>query len=250
MLTNPSDTICPLCQKNTPLIKSHIIPEFMYKGIYDASGKYLALAGQLTDSRVSGHSFFGTKGANEGMLCKDCDNNVIGSRIEEPAKSIIEKIRGLSSSPPLQLMKVDYKLFKLFQLSILWRVSLSNNPLFKKAALPEKHISRMRDMLVAEDPGPYYQYGCIMFTFPKDNVLNRTMVDTRSGRWNGHTIIHVSSPGLRFLFVVSSHTKQFAQKVGFLQEDGTLPIAVAPREVVESELSELAFIVKNTPPNS
>jgi len=56
---------------------------------------------------------------------------------------------------------IDYKLFKLFQLSLLWRAGVSDRPIFKEVALG-RHQEILRRMLLDDDPGESHKYGCIM----------------------------------------------------------------------------------------
>lgn len=132
--------ICRLCGQSLPLIKqSHIIPDFMYKGIGDEKNRIyiLPLKGSKRKVKVVQTGYF-----EKHILCKDCDNNKIGSL--ERALSImlfgglgekVPRIKALHVANGVDTILVenfDYNKVKLALLSILWRSHISTNPFFQK----------------------------------------------------------------------------------------------------------------------
>ena len=82
---------CALCQKESELKRSHIIPEFLYKAMYDDKHSFHVLSSvpELPDSMVQ-------KGLRELLLCGDCETHI--SCFERYARGV------LSGGVPL-----DYK---------------------------------------------------------------------------------------------------------------------------------------------
>ena len=112
--------VCKLCLNEKPLLKnSHIIPNFMYKDLFDY-GHRLANVNLNDFSKVK----YQQSGFKEGnILCYDCDNVVIG-RLERYACNFLytsnntatkEYISGDSVNIPYQrYLKLDYTQLKLF----------------------------------------------------------------------------------------------------------------------------------------
>ena len=144
---------CKLCLTEKELCKkSHIIPDFMYKEIYDEKHSLISFK---THTLHSGQIVF--NGAYEkDILCEDCDNNLIGGfenyasrvlyggKIPVSIKNFI-KPDGLEFS---QAQGVDYIKFKLFLLSVLWRASISSNDFFSSVSLGSLYEEKIRQMIL------------------------------------------------------------------------------------------------------
>ena len=87
------------------------------------------------------------------MLCQSCETKL--SKWETYARGL------LTGGTLLQYRRegtitwvegIDYSRFKLFQLSILWRAGVTTREFFSKVTLGP-HAERLREMLLAEDPG-------------------------------------------------------------------------------------------------
>src|ERR1700722_5312758 len=59
---------CALCQSNSPLRDSHIIPEFLYKELYDKIQRF-----HVVPLDASKPEHFEQKGLYEKLLCKVCE---------------------------------------------------------------------------------------------------------------------------------------------------------------------------------
>ena len=141
--------ICSLCRKEKHLIrKSHIIPDFFFKesGVYNNNHQIHKIEVQkhIRSRKVS----FIPTGDYEGqILCKECDNVLLG-RLETYGSKVL--YGGLSRNEYIECKNyknlfdgcefsvcenVDYKRFKLFLLSILWRASVTKRDLFNEAKM-------------------------------------------------------------------------------------------------------------------
>jgi len=58
---------CRLCTRQRELCNSHIIPEFMWRPLYDKKSRAVALDGGSGTKRTL------QKGLREHMLCRDCE---------------------------------------------------------------------------------------------------------------------------------------------------------------------------------
>ncbi len=137
---------CALCQQEVPLVRSHIVPEFLYKPHYDE--KHRAL---LFDKRDVPHTMV-QKGLRERLLCEGCEARL--QVFEDYFARYWFKERPLPAkvvASEVTLRGIDYARFKLFLLSIVWRASVSDTA-------PEMslgpHEEPVRSMLINVDPGP------------------------------------------------------------------------------------------------
>lgn len=98
---------------------------------------------------------------------------------------------------------IDYKIFKLFQLSILWRASISTRELFQYVNLG-KHEEIIREMLLSEESGKEEKYGCII----KIMYFNSMILSPNKSKINGH-IFYKFSFGASFVFQVTLLPKHY-----------------------------------------
>ena len=192
--------ICKLCLKEKKLCNSHVIPELLYKPMYDK--KHRSIEVQL-DPLVKRYR---QKGLSERLLCTECEGQFNGYETyfanlwyhsDKRPRVVTEEL--------VTIEGVDYTPFKLFHLSILWRASISSLTEFDQVSLGP-HQERVRQLLLDEDPGARDQYG----------ILARVLVDSNSGellegalqmptkcKMNGHHAYEWIFGGCSWLHVVS-----------------------------------------------
>ncbi len=229
--------ICRLCLQEKPLVESHIIPEFCYKPIYDHKHRLNELS---TDPGVPNRCRL-QKGLKENLLCSSCDNDRI-SKWENYARKVFYGGVEIGITPGkdhLIISEVDYKKMKLFQMSVLFRASVSKHKVFKDVNLGV-HEERLRRMLIDEDPGEIHRYGCAMLMIvtavgqPKGqaDVVDGIIIEPeriKVGGQNGYAFIF---GGCVWMYIVSSNSEKFPNKNILLQKDGTLTLGlVDPKSV-------------------
>jgi hypothetical protein len=214
--------ICKLCLSDTELRESHIIPRFMHKPLFDESGRFIEIS---TDPTV--RERITQKQLKQKLLCCDCEQKI--GRWENYTRDLLFN---KSSKPEVYdiarvFSGVEYKIFKLFQLSLLWRASVSTLEFFRDVRLSSSpHEEKIRMMLLNDNPGKYYEYGCIIL-FSEDKNLRRIMdilIEPNAFRYETFRGYKFCLNGLFWHFVTSRHTINFPFRAGFLQEDGNLPI--------------------------
>jgi hypothetical protein len=171
------------------------------------------------------------KGIYEELLCEDCERKLRDS--EDYAAKVLNGgvLISLQQLPDRILVgNIDYAKFKLFQLSILWRSSVSKRPEIPKLNLgPHQEI--LRRMLYNNEPGNYFQYACFVSYIPEFKDMMQRMVfplEPLNRRIQGFHIYRGVFGGLFWAFMVSSHNNLFPYKEAFLSEEGLLPIFHAP----------------------
>ena len=122
--------------------------------------------------------------------------------------------------------RIDYALFKLFQISLIWRAAISTRPEIKRISLGP-HSEKMRNMLYTGNPGEIYEYGVVIYLFPqsskemKDLVVSPELSEKRIER---NRIYRAIFNGLFWTYFISSHSKSYSFKEHFLSKEGVLPI--------------------------
>lgn len=212
---------CRLCRKSTILLRSHILPEFFYSSVYDNLHRTMLIASDEKERFIQ-------KGIREKLLCQECETKF--SRYEGYAVKIIQDIPNFEKDPAgtfVHRQGIDYKLFKLFQLSILWRSGVSKEKMFAGVNLV-KHEEIVRLMLHNEDPGSTKDYGCLIIQIPESKKIHRIIMPPMRDRLFGHNGIQFMIGNLFWHFVTSSHAVPKDVEAMFLQETGILRIWTAP----------------------
>lgn len=211
--------ICKLCKEDKPLLKkSHIIPNFMYKDLYD--DKHFLISATNEDikdpssktGRISDGYYEG------GILCGGCDNSLFG-KYESYASRVLFNRRGekkgMPSAKPMvakngvrysQIGNIDYKKFKLFMLSILWRASITSISFFNRVQLGERHEERLRVMLLGENPGDESDYPFLMYSCVGDAKASKDVIgEPRTLKDNGLRVVVFLINGIFYQFPITSH---------------------------------------------
>ncbi len=215
--------ICKLCLKQgQALSNSHIISEFLYRRIYDAKGRFQVFS--EVENIPSGYK---QKGFREYLLCEICEGKV--SVWEKYVKELLfdRAPKGVDLLNRMEYSGVDYGKFKLFQMSLIWRMGVTSLDDFNAVDLGRQHTERLRSMLYRCDPGEPHDYGCWLI-YGADQIPEMgsvIVVPTRSPKKVlGHVCYRTVLGGFFWGFFVSSHMGQFPQQELFMTKAGTLPV--------------------------
>lgn len=165
------ENICKLCNKKSILIgKSHIIPNFMYDGLFDDNRKMLiaTLKDLAKKPQIAQSGFF-----DKNILCKNCEtmfskNERYASHFfKGTTKSSISfvKRRSQEGQRTIFVSGLDYRKIKLFFLSILWRAHISENKFFKNVKLDNSNEFEIRKMLMENNSGSDHEYKVSILIF-------------------------------------------------------------------------------------
>jgi hypothetical protein len=215
--------LCRLCNNRTPICNSHIISEFLYRPLYDKKHRFHQVTIDPNDRPV-----LHQKGIREYLLCDCCEQRFCEN--ETYVKDVLfgGEIKFLDFDDAMILEGLDYKRFKLFQMSILWRCGISAFRDFESIQLGSQHEEKLRQMLLTEKPGEPYEYGCLLVSSPdKINEWSNTItIFADQKKLNGHHAYTFLLVGIFWTFFVSSHTRNTSidfKKI-FLSKEGQLPI--------------------------
>lgn len=211
--------VCRLCGLPKPLRWSHIIPEFLYQLLYDDKHSFWALTTRPQDrSRAEQNGF------REYLLCEDCEGRI--NVYEQYADRAFNGDAGLRFTPNGQVSVasgLDYKLFKLFQMSILWRASVASHPFFSNVALGPRE-EELRSLLWADDPGAPAQFSCMMWAIKLGDRPAALMIPPERIRIDHRTHYFFVFGGFAWAFLASRSTEGRMWDDAILQRSGSIPI--------------------------
>jgi hypothetical protein len=207
---------CALCHQDRTLRRSHIIPEFMYGTLYDEKHRFWVVSIHEHERNE-----LKQKGEREELLCDDCESKF--SKFERYASLVHNggiPLAVESHGRLLVIQGIDYLQFKLFQLSVLWRASVSTLKLFEKVSLGP-HEERLRLRLLAENPGEPTEYGCIMWgiTLAPGEPAGLMMQPMRL-RQNSFVTYKFVFGGVMWVYFVSSRNPGYPYDQCMLSREG------------------------------
>ncbi len=217
---------CRLCLNNRKLCNSHIIPEFFYRDLYDDKRRLLVVS-----TGEGRRPFLRQKGFYEKLLCSDCEERI--NDFEQYVKRVFY------DDPPLlcendagrrnKMTRLDYTKLKLFQLSVLWRASISSDAFFCEVQLGA-HEEVVRRMLWDRNPGRPDEYGCSIggLLLDDENASNDFIVQPMVGMDGRCRTIRFVFGSCMWLYLISPDTRRHSRSKYFVQKDGTMILEAAP----------------------
>lgn len=224
--------ICQLCLQEKKLLKnSHIIPNFLYKGLFNEKHRIVSV--NLED--YSNKKFHQTGIKDRDLLCAECDNGIIGAYERYASNTIFGDYKNLDveifngdgvAVPHIRFKNLDYDLIKLFFLSILWKSHHSTDPFFKEVDLGKKYSEQIRLMLFNRDGGAEDLFEVVLVKPDTASRITKSMVSPRCLKVDGNTayVFHINE--IMYHFNISSHNKMSMFYTSIIKRDGIMDIAV------------------------
>ncbi len=253
---------CMLCLELRVLCDSHIVPEFMYKPLYD--GRHRMRVVSAEDGRPKREKPL-QLGLREKLLCSKCEQ-YINSSYEKPNvkvwRGFVEQrpVQGISVSPlrgddgswGVHIQGFDYASFKLLLLSVLWRAAAAKRTYYDEVVLGP-HEERLRLMLRDKAPGSQADYPCLLYVFTEPNF--GLMARPARTRLEGHASYQFLLPGVVLWFVIADRRRPCSLAKSAPREDGSLVAPfIQPDEVPSVKhaarcVQKLAAIERSARPN-
>jgi hypothetical protein len=202
---------CKLCSEDKKLCEqSYIIPNFMYQDLFDENNRMHAI--QIKESKIKQLGSRQTGEFDKYILCHSCDNETLGKLdtyvsliLYDGYPKTFQRCARPDGMKYTYFAEIDYARFKLFLLSVLWRASISDRPLFREVKLGP-HEERIRQMLLNGDPGEQLKYPCLMMTYRHLKEYPGDIVTQPSrSRVNGGHIYKFLIGGMIYIFFISKH---------------------------------------------
>lgn len=225
--------ICQLCLQDKELLKgSHIIPNFMYKGLFKEEHRLVN-----TNLNDFSEKFYMQTGFKEsGILCKKCDNEIL-SKLERYASNTIygssQKIKKQDYKDDgthlsfTRFSNLDYTTIKLFFLSILWRSHISKQQFFREINLGTAYAERLRTMILDNDAGNEDEFEVVLIAVKTDGTRpTESLIEPRRLKHDGNTsyVFHINE--IMYHFNISAYNKGSLYEKGLIKRDGILDIAI------------------------
>ena len=229
---------CRLCKKDNKLVKSHIIPDFLYTGLFD--DKHFIAPLDLIEfkrKKLLPNGFY-----DKAILCSNCDNVLIGS-LESYSRTVIHGSQIKSTPIPkmerrinqlnqkyLYITDIDYSKFKLFLLSILWRASITNHDFFKNVFLGD-HEKVIGDMILKNDPKEYQDYSVGIFILNENNSYpTKLIANPIRSKTNENLSYSFLINGLVINYKISGEMDRDMYDQISIKEDGTMKVFIFDEE--------------------
>jgi hypothetical protein len=213
---------CALCHCSAALRNSHIIPEFQYKPIYDVKHRM-----HIVSSNACERDKLAQKGMREQMLCDSCEQHL--SKWEDYACRVLfadEAKLESRSEKAIHLDGIEYPKFKLFLLSILWRMSVAKSEFWKQVQLGPLE-ERLRQCLLNSDPMSADDFPCLLCPVLIDGVLDQGWLFPPDRiRIKGHVAYRIIINGILFCFIASSHAKSLKLGKHTINEAGKMRLSI------------------------
>ncbi len=210
---------CKLCHQAATLCDSHVLPEFLYKSLYDERHKFIGITGIGNKGKVPLQ-----KGLREKLFCRQCEQ-LLNLKYEIPFQESWKKCSPGKShfiDNDSFVTTFDYESFKLFHLSIFFRASVSSLPTFSLVNLGP-HEDKIRQMLLESRAGKESEYPLFGFAVLEDGGGLCSKIITRpiNARFEGAKIYGCLYGGVMWWIMVSSHVVKNFKRIA-LKENGSL----------------------------
>lgn len=181
---------CKLCLQEKTLCKeSHIISNFMYKPLFGDKniGEEEGMAYVDLKKNREHQAFTGEFEAD--VLCQECEGKIsrwetyartvlYGGTLSKNSQILVQNQINKNGAEFLYVQGIDYKLFKLFLLSVLWRASISSRPFFENVSLGPFE-EKIRCILMNEDAGKASSYPCVISSYKRVNLPDKIIGQPR-----------------------------------------------------------------------
>jgi hypothetical protein len=224
-----------MCLREAKLARSHIYPKFSFRRLKKDEGKFHLFSMERGgwDPRVHQDGFW------EYLLCRACEQRIGGWESDAARQiqaGIFDNFSQSTTRFCTERFVASYTSFKLYTLSILWRSCVASRDGFEQFTLGEVHEERLRSMLIRDDPGEPWEYGCVVTVpqLPIEGVhspraaLTSVAEKFRLKGDKGLQCARMIVDGIAFHFVVGSNEamKSWPGISLFVQRDGRLPIVI------------------------
>ncbi len=161
----------------------------MYKGMFDENHKLI-----LQPSRLETVENWEIKKPSDGeyeggLLCKECDNILLGHYYEDYASKAMYGGQLLKDECPIfqncinqngiQFIKCDnlnYHKFKLFLLSVLWRANISTRPFFSEINLDKSDDKKIRQMILTKNGGRVDEFPIFISSYVSNHKIPKQLI--------------------------------------------------------------------------
>lgn len=237
--------ICKLCLDNEGSRNSHILSEFMFSHMYDDKhrfqvGKVHAIAKGRKTRPIQ-------KALREqNLFCGDCEQ-ILG-KYENCASAILTQNRNFTESESLDQKfskrkweKIDYLNFKLFILSLFWRMSVTRLKNWKYVDLGKDHNEAIRKILFKSDSLNEFTYPISILDGRPHLTKYADFLITKSSEYKqkGKLIQLFFYKRLFFRLILGPSGKEDEEAPYYLKENGTINLIEISKQDARKTMDSL-----------
>jgi hypothetical protein len=219
--------MCALCLAPAMLQESHILPRFLWKnnGLIGDKKKF-ALVCHANPALTKLHEQDGPK---EHLCCSPCEGTM--GEWERYSRGILfGKNSPFHHEQPHSagylIDGIEYRRFKLYQLSVLWKMGASSLPYFSEVRLG-KHQERLRKMVRTEQPGQPWQYFCLPSVLTFEGKRSKPIFTSPvQGVFDGRHAYSLAVGSVHLAFEVTVARNLKVPSELFISDGGTLFVPV------------------------
>jgi hypothetical protein len=144
------ERVCKLCDEKAALVQSHVIP----RAFFDAKGSEPLKLISNIEGRYPRRSPIGVY---DRIVCNACEKGF--ANYDSYAAKILlqsigeyQRVEYRGELIALRGPKIDYRLLKLFAISVLWRAAVASHDFYNRVQLGPFE-ARAKEMLRSRDPG-------------------------------------------------------------------------------------------------
>lgn len=144
------------------------------------------------------------QGLREYLLCRPCEGRLgEWERIIAPVwKETLLRIRGRAPGNMVTI-RCDYRVLKLFSLSVFWRASVASHPNFAAVKLG-RHEPFVRNLIRAEIPGSVTDYPSLLFGYAGLEHAIGTMGPSGGGIYRNVPMVRLQISGLDWFLAIAT----------------------------------------------
>lgn len=145
--------LCKLCEKHHKLCDSHALPMAMFRQIFkkrESAGKLIVV---VDDEKTPTH--YSSDSWSTLSLCKNCER-LLNDKYDSFGIKFFQGgiVKPIKSDDGVLFKNLDTNRLKLFILSILWRMHISDHENYAKVIIPENYASELRLVLLEKSNMP------------------------------------------------------------------------------------------------
>ncbi|OIP98847.1 MAG: hypothetical protein AUK35_09595 [Zetaproteobacteria bacterium CG2_30_46_52] len=241
---------CKLCLQDRKLVKSHIIPLSMFKNMY-SEGSVVKVY-----SRNSPYPKKVPLGEYDRIICDSCEASFSGwddyahklLLQEYKEKFFIKNSNGEKKA--YRLVDVNYSLLKLFFMSLLWRVSVSERPIFSRVKIGGYREQLRKYISGSPNPDPRSQDEfSVILTRYNDEIGSNIMMDPHQQRFGHVNFIQVNFAGYVAYIKVDKRRAPAPAPINAFLLKPNGPLIVGLRSFIESKEAQKAAEILDSFPD-
>ena len=231
--------ICKLCGEERTLIRAHIIPLAFHRNLQSGSEKPPLILGNDPNSfprRTPGGLY------DEELLCLECERR-FGPWDQYGAECLLHRFdqdaQGKYWDGELMVYEIynwDEARLRMFALSLLWRAAVTTNPIFKKVTLGGPYEPRLRERILAGDPGSPKDFSVFLSRWlvqPEHAGMELTQISPYVWRLEGINMAKIFLGG--FVFYIKCDQRQFVEPFPDIILSPNRPVFAMPRQLEGSK---------------